>query len=718
MPEEMILIGVLIGAGVLIVFGIVVLIAKFYRQVDQGTALIVNTMQDEPIVTFTGKTVYPIIHRAETMDISVKTIELARDGKDGLICKDNIRADIKVTFFVRVNKTKDDVLRVAQAIGCARASNPAVIQELFVAKFSEALKTVGKMMNFEALYQERQTFKDEIIRVIGTDLNGFVLDDCAIDYLEQTPIETLDKDNIMDAEGIRKITELTVIQNVKTNDLRQKERMEIGSQNLASDEAIFRFDKARAEAEAKKNAEIAVAQARQENEARRIAELEHKQTMLLRQKNEEEVLVAQEGKERAALVARQNKEREVAVEKERTEKARMIEAVGREREVELQTIAKQKDVEVKKKEIADVIRARIAVDKTVAEEEERIKDLRTLAQANREKQQVTIAAEAQAADHLVKEVKAAEASEEVARVEARKKVLMAEADLESSDKAARAKIRLAEGIQAEAAAEGLANVKVKEADAAAIEKLGLVEARVLIEKVKVQEAEAAAIEKKGVADAAVIRERLAAEATGLEAKGTAEARVQESSASALEKYGAAEAAAVRMRMAAEAEGIAAKMEAMKQLDGEARGHEEFRLRLDAQKAIALEALSVREKVAAQQAQILSHALDSAKIQIVGGDGKFFEKFMGALSVGQGIDGAVDQSEILKTVLADYISGARNLPTDLKDILHSPTMGSETVKNLSITALLGSMMAGRDEATRKKLQSLAAEARDLGIDSLT
>jgi uncharacterized membrane protein YqiK len=723
MSDEIILLLLGIGALAVFIFGLLVMIAKFYRQVDQGTALIVNTMQDEPIVTFTGKTVYPIIHRAETMDISVKTIELARDGKDGLICKDNIRADIKVTFFVRVNKTKDDVLRVAQAIGCARASSPEVIQELFVAKFSEALKTVGKMMNFESLYAERQGFKDEIIRVIGTDLNGFVLDDCAIDYLEQTPIETLDKDNIMDAEGIRKITELTVIQNVKTNDLRQKERMEMGSQNLASDEAIFRFDKARAEADAKKNAEIAVAQARHENEARRIAEAEHKQTMLIRQKNEEEVLVAQEGKERATLVARQNKEREVAVEKERTEKARVIEQVGREREFELQTIAKQKDVEIKKKEIADVIRGRIAVDKTVAEEEERIKDLRTLSQSNREKQQITIAAEAAAADHLVKQVKAAEASEQVAQVEARKKVLMAEADLESSDKAARAKIRMAEGVQAEAAAEGLAQVKIKEADAAAIEKLGLVEARVLIEKmqaaatgeekqglakVRVQEAEAAAIEKKGIADALVVKEMLNAEATGAEAKGHAAVRVQEATAGAIEKTGAAEASATRLRLTAEADGISAKMSAMKQLDAESRGHEEFRIRLEAQKDIAMAALTVREKVAAQQATILAHALDHAKIQIVGGDGQFFDRFIKAVSLGQSFDTTLEQSSTLQGLLGDYVNGEK----DLKELFAN---GGD--KTTTISSLLNRLSSGADEDARAKIAKLAARARDLGIDDL-
>ena len=141
----------------------------------------------------------PIIHRAEIMDISVKTIEIDRRGKDGLICKDNIRADIKVAFFVRVNKTPEDVLKVAQAIGCARASDQETLEELFAAKFSEALKTVGKQLEFEELYTKRDEFKDQIIEVIGKDLNGYILDDAAIDYLEQTPLEALDQDNIMDA---------------------------------------------------------------------------------------------------------------------------------------------------------------------------------------------------------------------------------------------------------------------------------------------------------------------------------------------------------------------------------------------------------------------------------------------------------------------------------------------------------------------------------------
>src|SRR5688572_6971578 len=96
----LIVIGAGLPSGGLVALGGAVVYMKFMRRVDQGQALIVNKGQGEPIVTFTGMPVIPILHRAEVMDISLKTIEITRGGNEGLICADNIRADIKVTFFV------------------------------------------------------------------------------------------------------------------------------------------------------------------------------------------------------------------------------------------------------------------------------------------------------------------------------------------------------------------------------------------------------------------------------------------------------------------------------------------------------------------------------------------------------------------------------------------------------------------------------------------
>ena len=91
-------------------------------------------------------------------------------------------------------------------------------------------------------------------------------------------------------------------------------------------------------------------------------------------------------------VALKNRERVIGVENERVEKDRALEAIARERETELQRIAKDKEVAVEKRAIAEVIRERIAVEKTVAEQEEAIKRLRVVEEAERNKEATVIAA--------------------------------------------------------------------------------------------------------------------------------------------------------------------------------------------------------------------------------------------------------------------------------------------------------------------------------------
>ena len=716
MQQQMVIALIVIGG--LVLFGILVLIARTWRQVDQGRAMIVNKMGSEPRVTFTGAIVLPIINRAEIMDLSVKTIDVARKGKEGLICADNIRADIKVTFFVRINKTVDDVLRVAGSIGCVRASQQSTLEELFQAKFSEALKTVGKQMEFEQLYTQRDVFKDRIVQVIGKDLNGYVLEDAAIDFLEQTPIDVLDPHNVLDALGIKKITDITTSANIDTNQLKQREKMEIGKQNLTSQEAMYRFEQAQAEAEAKKNKEVAVAVAREENEANRFRLDEEKRTHVERQRAEETIQMAEQAKLRSVQVSEQGRIREVEVEKVRVAKAHDLEEVIRKREVDLGSIEMNKAIETEKRAIADIIRARVAVDKTVAVEEEAIKDLRTTSENNRNKATTITAAEAAAQEVFIKDIKKAEAEQQVATSHAKRQLILAEAAMEASDKEARAAIRRAEGTQAEASAQGLAHVRVKEADAVAIEKLGLTEARVRDAQIQVtdregaviaenvrrkamaeaqgREAEAAAIEKTGIATAIGKRENLLAEVTAKEA----------------------EAGAIEKRMLAEAKGLAEKAIAMRALEGSAREHEEFRLRLENERQIALESLKARVSMTEHQSKVMAAAMGKADIKIIGGDGLFFDRFVRAVSLGQSIDGVVGNSEVVQNVLGDRLTAGNGplLIEDVKDMVRAAAGSSESIKNLTIATVLGQLLAGADDGKRSALQKLLEKARALGIDS--
>jgi hypothetical protein len=465
-----------------------------------------------------------------------------------------------------------------------------------------------------------------------------------------------------------------------------------------------------ADAEAKQEREIATMRAREMAETKRVQAEEFAKSEAARIKAEEEVSIQTENKQRQVEVAKKNRERVVAIETERVEKDRSLEQISREREVELQRISKEKALEVEKKEIAEVVRGRIAVEKTVAEEEERIKTLRVLADADRTKDSKVKLAEGKAQEELVTKTKLAEAEEIAAKHEAKKVLITAEADLEAADKRAKAKIRLAEGVQAEEAAMGLAEVRVKEANAAAIEKEGLA-------KVRVREAEAGAITKVGTAQATVTQTQMEAEAEGEEKKGLARVRVREAEAHAIATVGQAEATAVREKLTAEANGLAEKFEAMKKMEGVAREHEEFRMRVDMSRDVALATITAKREIASAQAEILKQAFQSAQINIVGGDGQFFERFVDAVSVGKSIDGAIDNSSSLKAVFGEYLDGQKSLPADVKDILTRPALDADAIQKLTVSGVLGRLMTGATPDVKAKLSALAAKAKELGLDEL-
>ena len=653
-----------VGLFFLLIFGFFVLFKAFYIKVPQGTALIVNDMSATPKVHFTGALVYPVIYLKEFMKISLITLEVDRRGKDGLICRDNLRADITVAFYLRVNETQEDVLKVAKAIGVDRASDRAAVNELFNAKFSEALKTVGKQFDFVQLFEERQSFRDRIVEVIGNDLNGYVLEDVAIDYLEQTPKMSLDPTNILDAEGIRKITQLTAAQNVITNELERNEELAIKKKNVETREATLALERQQADAEARQKREIETIRAREEAETLKVREEERLKAEQARIQTQQELDIRAENHQREVEVAQQNRQRAVVIEVEKVTRAKDLEIVAREREVELQRIEKEKALEEERKNIAAVVRERVAVEKTVAQEEERIKEVREVSEAERLKQVTVLQAQAEAEQELVRQVKQAEADETRSKHKAVEINNLAQAELEAAAKQAEAKKRLAEGIEAERAAPGLADARVLEVTAAAREKEGLAEARVKAEQMiaeakgeqekglaeaRVLEAQAAAKEKDGLAEAKVLEEKLGAQARGEQQLGTAKAQ-------ATKDLGTAEADILLQRLNAEAEGLGKKFGALDALSDSARQHEEFRMQLEKNFEEAMAAIAANKEIAKDQAEVLATALAKAKIEIVGGEGDFFNSFAKSLSVGKAIEGVVGKSPVVQDVLARLLAG--------------------------------------------------------------
>jgi flotillin len=648
----------------------------------------------------------PLVQNFDLVDISVKKLEIHRKGKDGLVCKDNIRADISVAFYIRVEAKEESVKKVAQMLTPERVADMAQLRELFEAKFSEALKTAGKQMEFHELFTERLRFRDEIQATIGKDLDGFLLQDVAIDYLEQTPLEQHDPNNVLDAEGIKKITEITQRERVLANEFSQRTSVQIEKENADSDIAKREQKRRNEEDTARQNRAITEVKANEEAETRKVVETRRMEVEARRLETEESVRLRTEDMNRAV------QEREYTVKKERQRLEQEAVQEGEEARVRRErTVAlAEMDKEVRVAEAAvEVERKRatvVAEQKAVTQQEEekrniearmtaeRVREVTLIeAEMNAKKDQTekVVASEAQreaernlAEADKIRVITTAEASREVALRDAERMQTLADAEAKVADKRRHAAEQEAEGTAAREAAKGLAEAKVTIAKAAAL--------KVEVEAIKAQGmAEAEVSKAKGDVVAEVTQSQAEAEAEGTKDRELA-------IATGIEARGAAEAKAIHL-----------KAEAMKLLHAAGQQHEEFRLRLAKERDVELASIQVQKDVAVAHSEIVAEALKSAKIDIVGGENDFFEKIVRAVGTGKSVDRLLANSSALTDVKNTFFTGdPEHFKTQLAQWVKDFGIRTEDVKNLTLSALLMRMAASADDDGLKGMIRSALE----------
>ncbi|NME72197.1 flotillin family protein [Flammeovirga aprica] len=700
MGSQLLIAGVAIAA--FMVLGILGFIVSFYKKVPQGKALVRTGMGGLRVIT-QGGLVIPVVHKAERMDISLKSIEISREGKQGLICQDNLRADIRVVFFIRVNNQLEDIATVAQTVGCERASDTELLISLFEAKFSEALKTIGKRFDFIELYNSREKVKQEVIDIIGTDLNGYVLDDCAIDYLEQTNVENLDPDNILDAEGIKKIIDLTAKQKIQANLIKNEEEKKIKKQDVEKEEAVLVLEKQRVEAEERQRREIDTIKAKEEATTETIVQEERLKSEKIKLQVDEELEIQEKNKEREILVAQKNIEKTEALENERIEKERQLAETEKQKVVELAQIAKEKTLEEQKRDIQDVIKERVAVEKSVVEEQERIKDTEAFAEAQRQKKVAITLAEQKAEENLMMELKAAEAQKEAAKLNAEQQKIEAAADFETSNQKAAAIKTLADAKVKEQATSGFAEAQVNEAKAEAREKEAIAEAQYIA---ATSEAQALANKQLGEAEAEVLRQKMIAEAEGMEKKSKS-----------IELEGLAEAKVLQEKSLVEAQRIEAEAKATAHMDEAIKDLERFKLQLNQEKELALAKFQMQQELTKAQAQVMAEAVKSSDIKIIGGESQVYDKIIKSISMGETVESFFETSSVATEVKDNLLdsSDGKNIIGKIRGYIDQFGVTTEDIKNLSVAGLLNKMRTmTNDDLQKTWIDSALATAEKTGI----
>ena len=403
--EDLAFIGIVIGAIVVGIIVIGVIMTTLYQRASKEQSFVRTGMGGQKVVKDGGALILPVFH--ETIPINMQTLRLSveRKAKDSLITKDRLRVDIKAEFYVRVSPDADSIAAAAQTLG-QRTMDPRALSELIEGKFVDVLRAVAAGMDMQELHEQRADFVRKVQTTVSEDLkkNGLELESVSLTGLDQTSREHFNEGNAFDAEGLKKLTEVTELRRKERNEIEQTTRVAVEQKNFEANKQSL---------EIKQGNEFARLEQEREIETRKAAqEAELTRTRAERQKEAEAARIAAERAIEQAQI-----EKEQAIKVAQTQAARDLELAQQEQRI---AVASKSEEESKARAAADEARAE------AVKASEQVKTVEATATAERQSRIQVIAAEAKA-------------QEEAAQIRIR-----AEAELAAADAQAKAKERLVE----------------------------------------------------------------------------------------------------------------------------------------------------------------------------------------------------------------------------------------------------------------------------------
>lgn len=469
--ESMVLwISVGIVVAVLVCVGLF-LASRYQVAKETSEILIIKRMNGKIVTAATGAFVWPIINTYQRFSIGRRVIniysgsernvvrsegQVIKIGK-GIHCKDNIRADIEVSFYLNASS----VDKIAQSFSQEQLTNPKAFGEFFVSKLSEALKTAARLYDFVDLMDHRDQFRESVVKVLSDDLYGFSLDDVTIRSIEQFPVDELDDHNILDIQGKEKVTNITASKLTSITQIEEDALTATTERKSKGEQSRLQLNKNLEEEKAKTEREIKVIRAREKSATVESEEAERKRQEEARINADQAIEITRQNTERDVEVAKVQNKQVVGVEEQKVEKVVRLAKIETETEAQQKQLENDVLIEEKNKGVAEVKAQRVSIEKSIAEQEEETKDIHAFKDAERKKKVILTQAEADAEAEKTRIVVAATANKERAILNAETEQTNMEVGLRKAKTEAEGKVATADARRAELAAEGLAEAEVK-----------------------------------------------------------------------------------------------------------------------------------------------------------------------------------------------------------------------------------------------------------------
>jgi len=323
-----------------------VTVAKFYRRCGADEALVRTGAGGNKVVIGGGITVYPILHQLLRVSLHSIKLSVERSGKNALVTKDKIKANVTTELYIKVEPISEDVLAAARSFG-ERNFDEQAIGDLIEGKLTDALRSVSANQTFMELHGQRKQFAEHIQSTLSDELkkNGLTLENVSITALAMVPVKELDPHDVFDAEGLRAITESVQSNADQTNKIQREKEIAIQLTNAEARKRALTIEQDQKQAEADQARSVSEYAATQKAETAKAVYIQEQAQELAafeKRKATETARIQQEQAIAVAEAARQRGQREAQI---AAEKAQQAAEIAKQREIEAATIEKQKVVQ-------------------------------------------------------------------------------------------------------------------------------------------------------------------------------------------------------------------------------------------------------------------------------------------------------------------------------------------------------------------------------------
>lgn len=216
------------------------LIQQFYIKPSANLAYVMTGLGGRRVLIDRGGFFFPILQRYVPVSLETMKLEVERKGPEALITKDNLRLDVKAEFYIKVEPKEDSVVNASRSLG-EKSVTPQAVSALVFEKLVSALRSVAATQDLVEIHSQRDQFAISVQQLVRSDLepNGLTLESVTISSLDQTSQELLSDTNIFDAQGKRKITEITQSALVERNRLELSGSLQGFAHRVSQERAVL-----------------------------------------------------------------------------------------------------------------------------------------------------------------------------------------------------------------------------------------------------------------------------------------------------------------------------------------------------------------------------------------------------------------------------------------------------------------------------------------------